>query len=141
MMLCKKVKMIASISFKKGSAKYRIFHTQHLTLQKDADLCITAKVIIQLANKYFAELTLYGLSAGILDDITTLNNEFQDLIISQQLAECDKKGNNLNRILFGNEIYTEMMRYTAVGMAIWETKSEARYNDYVVYNVKSKQKK
>ena len=134
------LKLITSLKFKKGTANYRAFHGQNLTLQKDAELCITAAVMAKLGMKYLSELTQYGLTLAALHEITILKNEFLELIITKELAQFGTVENNRSRILFGNEIHTELMRYTTTGMSIWRDTSAARYNDYVMYDVKKPKK-
>jgi hypothetical protein len=38
------------------------------------------------------------------------------------------------RTAVDNAIYSALVRYTALGRAIWETTDHPRYNDYVIYD-------
>lgn len=134
------VKVLASLTFKKGTARYKAFHNKRLALLKESEMYIAASVIAALGTKYLSDLGQYGLTEDMLDEIAVLNTEYSELILSQQLAQSDAVENNTGRILFGNEIYAELSRYTTLGMAIWESKSTARYNDYLIYSVKNNNK-
>ena len=39
-----------------------------------------------------------------------------------------------DRVEAGNTIYTTLVKYTSIGLSIWETSDVAKYNDYVIYN-------
>lgn len=135
-----KVRIPASLAFKKGTARYKAFHHKNFVLLKDSELYLAAKVVAALGTKYLSYLLPHGLTEDVLDEIALLNAAYAEQIINQQLAQSDAVENNAGRILFGNEIYAELSRYTTLGMAIWESKSAARYNDYLIYSVKNKNK-
>lgn len=135
--LCQAIENLMTIvarRFKKSSAHYHSFCTHHLIGQKDAVLYITALVVVKRGMIYMEDLSSFGLNLGILDTITQLNNEYAELLIDQQESMADRKCYREIRIGLANTIYTTLASYMAVGLAIWETKSTARYNDYLIYN-------
>lgn len=128
------VMLIVNRKYIKASARYKAFGTHNLSLQKDAELYLTSKLVVKRASQELAALSAFGLTTTILTDITTLNEAYSELLISQKIAQACRVINNSGRIALGNAIYTELMRYSTLGLAIWETKSTARYNDYLIYN-------
>lgn len=130
----KKVMTIVALKFKKGSAIYKAFGTYKLALQKEADLHLTAKLVVERGLLHMSELSVHGLTLDQLNTITALNNEYFDVLLNQKVAQANRKNCNNDRILLGNEIYTKLKRYTTLGLSIWRTKSEAMYNDYLMYD-------
>ncbi len=132
-----KVSSIVAQKYKKGSARYKAFGTDNIWLQKEAELGLTAQLVVKVGTQNLAELNAHGLTQDLLDSITALNNEFIELLLNQKLTTADRKSSNSHRITLGNEIYTQLKRYTTLGRSIWKSQSEAKYNDYLIYSEKA----
>ncbi|WP_162127614.1 hypothetical protein [Flavobacterium phycosphaerae] len=122
------------LTYDASSAKYRKFGTDTLSHQLDSDLLITAKRVVRVATELMPSLTPNGLTTAHLDTITTLSNEFSDLIVEQKVEIGDRDILQEDRVEAGNEIYNVMIKYSKLGQSIWQTSDVAKYNDYVIYN-------
>ena len=127
----------AELKYSTASPKYRKFGTEALARQTDSDLLITGKRVVRVGTELLAELTANGLTAAMLTAITTLCNEFENLIIDLQIKIGERDIMQEDRVEAGNAIYKTLMQYTTMGLSIWETSDVAKYNDYVVYNTVS----
>ncbi len=125
------------LSFKEGSPKYKKFGTDALSKQTDSDLLITAKRVVRVGTEYLTELTTRGLTAGMLDAITVMANEFTDLIIDLKIEIGARDVKQESRVEAGNAIYTTLVKYTNTGQSIWESTNVAKFNDYIIYNTVS----
>lgn len=119
------------------SARYRNFGTDALSRQTDADLALTAKRVVRVGKEYLDDLNAQGLTMALLDEITALNSEFKELIVSKELTVGARDIQQEDRVEAGNAIYTTLVSYTKTGQDIWVSKDVAKYNDYVLYNTAS----
>lgn len=117
-----------------NSARYRQFGTKGLGRKVDSDLLITAKVVLRASGKYLQELSETGITTAMLNTIAVLCTDFEELLHEQNDKIGERNFLKENRIADGNAIYTTLAKYTAIGFAIWATTSEAKYNDYIIYN-------
>jgi hypothetical protein len=122
------------LQFGAGSAKYKKFGTEALSQQSDSDLLITGKRVVRVGTEFLTALAANGLTAAMLTAITTLCNEFEALIIDLKLKIGERDVMQEDRVEAGNAIYETLVKYTTIGLSIWETSDIAKYNDYVIYN-------
>lgn len=122
-----------ALVFKKGTPQYSSFGTHDITHQKEADLYVTALLVVKLGTKYLPELSLHGVTAAHLEAISVLKEEYLELIIDQRTEKVNRQIIREDRIALGNKIYDTLQQYRAVGLSYWETRSSARYNDYLLY--------
>lgn len=119
------------------SARYRNFGTDALSRQTDADLTLTAKRVVRVGKENLNDYAAQGLTLALLDEITALNSEFKELIITKELKVGARDIQQEDRVEAGNAIYTTLVSYTKTGQDIWVSKDLAKYNDYVIYNTES----
>lgn len=131
-----KLMHIVELKFKKGSAHYKAFGTDKLSLQNDSKLYLTAKQVVKMGLLYLSELTIHGLTLDHLNTLTDLNDAYLNLLLDQRISLSNRKNFNEERILLGNDIYAKLKRYTTLGLSIWNTESVAKYNDYLLYDEK-----
>jgi hypothetical protein len=124
----------AELKYGTGNPKYKKFGTEALSQQSDSDLHFTGKRVVRVGTEFLADLTPNGLTPAMLSGITTLNNEFELLIVDLKIKIGERDIVQEDRVEAGNAIYKTLMQYTATGLSIWETTDVAKYNDYVVYN-------
>ena len=124
----------AKLQYGTNSARFRIFGTDTLSRQTDSDLLLTAKRVVVVGTKSLAILAAKGLTAAMLATITTLCNEFETLIIDLKIKIWERDSMQEFRVEAGNSIYKMLLKYTTIGLNIWETTNVAKYNDYVIYN-------
>jgi hypothetical protein len=122
------------LTYDVNNAKYKKFGTETLSHQLDSELLITSKRVVRVATELMPSLTTNGLTTTHLDNITTLGNEFSDLIVDQKIEIGERDIQQEDRVEAGNEIYNILVKYTNTGQSIWETSDVAKFNDYVIYN-------
>jgi len=125
------------LKFGTNSAKYKKFGSDALSQQSDAELLITGKRVVRVGTEFLDILTENGLTAAMLTDITKLCNEFEALIIDLKIKMGERDIMQEDRVEAGNAIYQTLVKYTTMGLSIWETSDVAKYNDYVIYNTVS----
>ena len=65
------------LKFNTGTARYKKFGTDTLSKQSDADLVITGKRVVRVANSILSELAPKKVTPAMLNLITTLYNDFE----------------------------------------------------------------
>lgn len=130
----REVMSCVELKFDVESAKYRKFGTETLSRQTDADLLITAKRVVRVGTELLPILIEHGLTEAKLSAITTLANQFLELIVDQRVEIGDRDIKQEDRVEAGNAIYSVLIKYTNLGQSICINKDVAKHNDYVVYN-------
>lgn len=123
-----------ALKFNDTSAKYAKFGTDTLSKQTDADLFMTGKRVVRVANIYLSDLAEKGLTPAMLTAITTLCHDFENLIIDVKIKIGERDIMQEQRVEAANAIYSTLVSYTNTGQSIWTTSNVAKYNDYVLYN-------
>jgi hypothetical protein len=131
----------AKLQYGTNTARYRIFGTDKLSRQTDSDLLTTGKKVVIVGTKSLATLAENGLTTAMLTTITTLCNEFDTLTIDLKMKIWERDSMQEYRVETGNSIYKTLLKYTTMGLSIWETSNVAKYNDYVIYNSVSRKDK
>lgn len=122
-----------------GSARYKSFDTKDLARRDDANLLIAALRVVNRATLYLADLAAYGLAMPELNALSALCDEFKLLLIEHNKKTGDRSIAQEDRVLMGNALFEELKKYCRSAKSRWRTKSEARYNDYIIYNTPSGQ--
>ena len=125
------------LKFEQGTAKYKKFGTDILSKQSDAELLITGKRVVRVANTLLTELAEKGVTPAMLTTITTLSTDFEELLIDMKIKIGDRDIIQEERVELANSIYATLVSYTTTGRNIWNTSNAAKYNDYVLYNTPS----
>jgi hypothetical protein len=122
------------LKFPVKTTNYRKFGTEGLANLTDADLLIAAKRVVRVANSFNGQLAEKGLTPEMLTQITTLSDEFLDLIIDMKIKMGDRDVMQEARVEAANAIYNTLVSYTNTGQSIWATSNVAKFNDYIIYN-------
>lgn len=123
--------------FGENTGKYREFGESNLTLQTDSDLARNAKMMAVTATKYLTNLATEGITAAKIALLNTTRNEF-DVAIDEQTKAINNRDNSTeSRLILANDLYALVVKYNDIGKDIWIESSEAKYNDYVIYNTAS----
>lgn len=120
------------LRFGLNSTIYKKFGTEKLAQLSDADLYILGKTVAFIGEEYLTELSENGLTQAILNELENICSAFEKMLINQKVVMGNRTILQENRILAGNKIYKKLLSYLSIGLTIWETKSEARYNDYTL---------
>jgi hypothetical protein len=125
----------AQLCFGLASSRYKNFSTNAISKRHDGVLILIARTVIEVGNLYMDELAAYGLNAQILTDLGTLTNELEVLCIQQKLKMARRNIMQEDRINAGNALYDTLINYCSIAQNVWESQSEAHYNDYIIYEV------
>lgn len=110
------------------------FGATDFTRQTDDELVRTARKSVRSAGKYLADLADEGLTTAKIAQLETLCNDFDRKIDLAIKAENDRNTATENRHIEANKLYQLLVKYSNTGKTIWADVSEAKYNDYVLYN-------
>jgi hypothetical protein len=116
------------------SAKYRKFGANDISQVSDSKLIITAKRVVRVGMPMLAELATNGVTAAMFNNITTMANDFEDLLIEKEMKVGDRDIQQEDRVEAANLVYATLVKYCGIGQAIWGSVDVAKYNDYVIYN-------
>jgi hypothetical protein len=123
--------------FGENTGKYREFGEPNLTQQSDSDLDRNAKMMVTTATKYLTNLATEGITAAKITLLNTTRNEF-DVAIDEQTKAINNRDNSTeSRLILANDLYNLVVKYNDIGKDIWVETSEAKYNDYIIYNTAS----
>jgi len=129
----KKIVFFAKQVYEQDSAALALYLIGNLSKLSDADLLHFASVLANLTKLNIADFANVEITAEFCDNLIskcdTLNMQYA--VIKNKIRERDKATEQ--RWIKANEVYTQMMKICEVGKFIWESESEACYNDYVVY--------
>ena len=119
--------------FPEGTAKFDAFGTKGMSAMADAELLKCGRRVARRATEYLAQLSGTGLTAAIIADLLAKCQAFEDAIAAQEDAIDNREIFAEERTDLGNKIYDKLMNYSSFGQTIWYDKSEAHYNDYIIY--------
>lgn len=128
------IMMRVELKYGTTSAKYRKFGTDMLTRQTDADLLMTGKRVVRVAQLFLTDLVEKGVTPAMLTEITALCDAFENLIIDMKIKVGDRDIMQEARVETANAIYATLVSYATTGQSIWTTTNVAKYNDYLLYN-------
>jgi len=123
----------ARMAFGAESGKYKLFHNKDLTKMNDSELLVFGRMVKRSADLYHTELLVYGLTALMITNLNTKNNDFEDAINDQRNAVADRDAATNNRAKKAVELYDLLTSYCETGKVIWYETNEAYYNDYVIF--------
>ena len=127
--------LMARNVFKETSGRYREFGDPAISQQTDELLVRNARVLINAATKYLVELADEGLTAAKLTDLEAAKQALDDALDVQRQAINDRDIKTEERIEAGNELYELIVKYCEIGRDIWINTHQAKYNDYIIYQI------
>jgi hypothetical protein len=119
------------------SPRYRRFRITKASKLRGWDLYFSAKRVLRIAHKYLPELAQEGLTNSVLDEFNDQIILYDQTLIQQEDTISDRDFATEDRNRLANEIYSMTVKYCDIGKRIWESTSEAKYNDYIIYNTPS----
>ncbi len=117
-----------------NSTVYRKFSTQGMDSLDPDKLHRLAGRVVRIANLYFTQLEPAGLTHAIITNLATLAAQLNTEIEEKDDAVLNRDEATENRIQLGNTLYNKVVILYDIGKTYWADKSEAKYNDYVIYN-------
>lgn len=119
--------------FGEGTGKYKEFGESDITSLSDDQLVRNAKLLIDAAQKYLADLGAEGMTSDKITSLTQSRLDL-DLAIDAQLKAINERDViTEDRIEKANALYALLVKHSESGRDIWYSKSEAKYNDYVIH--------
>lgn len=116
------------------SATYRAFGKANLTKQQDDELIRNAKDMVAEIPEHLADLAEEGITLEKAEQLDAAKNTFDVAIDAQRRAIKNRDKATEKRILLGNALYELVAKYNETGKDIWYSISEAKYNDYIIYD-------
>ena len=123
--------------FGAGSTPYKQLGSANLTKLSDDKLVRNTRNTVKMATKYLDDLGSEGITEAKLTEIAALNKSFDEAVDEMLTAQRNRDIATQERIDIGNALYNEIVKICNTGKDIWYEKSEAKYNDYVLYNTPS----
>lgn len=127
----------AKTVFGEKSAKFREFGNNDLTRQGDDRLVRIAKQVGRNATKYLSLLAPEGITAAKITALDVAKTTFDNSIDAQIDATNNRDTAAETRAELANALYALISKYSELGKDIWIEESEAKYNDYVIYDTPS----
>ncbi len=115
------------------SATTARFCFKGLEAMKDPELFKCGRRVVRTATKMLAKLSSEGITIDFIAELKTITDSFEDAFDEQLDAINDRDIAREERIEAGNFIYKKLVRLCNTGKDIWVATSEAKYNDYVIY--------
>jgi tetratricopeptide (TPR) repeat protein len=125
----------------KDSAVYRKFGVSGTSRLNGWELAYKARRALRVAEGYLAELAEVGATAGELGRLDEAITAFENALEAQNDAFADRLVATEIRTEKANEIYLLLVKHCDTGKKIWESKSAAKYNDYIIYGAHPKKAK
>lgn len=117
----------------RNSSQYRRLNLSNPNQFNDGNLLINSRSIHSKLGEFLPDLEEFGLTEEKLLEFENLNQEFEIAIkhFDDIVAMRDEK--TLERVNLGNQLYDLVVRYTNFGRILYNKKSPAKYNDYIIY--------
>jgi len=125
----------AKNAFGEQTGNFRRFGSKGMDEMTDGQLYRCGKRVARVAETFLADLAPKGLTQAIIDALKTTNNQFDDKIDLQDDAKRQRDIATAARIRLGNNLYAKIAEVCDYGKEYWATRNEAKYNDYVIYDV------
>lgn len=129
--------MNARTVFGENTGAFREFGKPDLVHQTDSDLVRNAKTLVVTATKYLTNLATEGITAAKIAQLETDRVTLNSAIDTQKEAVSIRDNSTETRISLANALYKLIVKYSNTGKDIWISVSEAKYNDYVIYDTPS----
>ncbi len=100
----------------------------------DSELEKCGKRVARTATLLLTQLAAEGITAAQIADLKTTAIGFEDAQDNQLDAINDRDIATEERIDAGNALYEKLVKFCNTGKDIWVNASEARYNDYIIYD-------
>jgi hypothetical protein len=131
--MVRRVKAIAADAYSE-KGKYKRFGFNRSRRQDDNTLWRFSRRVKRVATELLPDMMASGLTLGVLTALEDLTMAFDESLDAQQDAICNRENGTEERVLAANILHVERMRLCNIGKNLYQDTSEARYNDYVIYD-------
>lgn len=128
------VKTMADNVFGEGSAKTRQFAFGELSRHNDGELITVAKNVVTVGEIRLNDLKDEGLTPEKLEDIRATHITFSKKIDAKNNVVKQRDIATEDRVELGNKLYAIMKKRSNTAKDYFRSKSEAKYNDYLLYD-------
>ncbi len=117
-----------------GTAAYRSFDYGKVADADAPEFALLAENMADRADEFQAQLTPRGIPASMITDIRSDLVAFDQLIKDARTAIANRDAATEARRIAANALYTDMADLADIAKIYWESRSEAKYNDYIIYH-------
>lgn len=128
----------AERTYGKKSSVLKQFGTNGIHQMNNIQLLACIKKVARTTNKLLTNLSKAGITKADVDELLALATKFDDEIEDQDDAVNDRNIAKEERIIKGNLLYDKLVMFANTGKNIWRYESEAKYNDYVLFDKRKK---
>ncbi len=119
-------------AYNMGKVKYRLFDLGGVS-QHDLDqLRRVAEVYIRMLRGRVGELSAFGLSAGDLEQLETLNAQYCEAFVEHNWKKSERKVATVERRINAWDLYLEYSSLCKLGRQIWARTNPAKSSNYVI---------
>jgi len=137
----KKLIVSAKTVYPEGSSKLRSYTIIDAPSQlTDIELSFHVNTLERLTRLNINDFTEVGLTLEFCDSLFALQDSFYNQYADITIKIDDRDNATAIRWTKANELYKEMATLCEIGKTIFESVSEAHYNDYVLYPTSSSTK-
>jgi hypothetical protein len=126
------IRRMAANIYGDGSAKYRRFRFEGINNIAEDKRPKAYLRVWRRATGALADLAPEGLTVTVLAEFKAAIDDFDAKLDVVDDTVADRDEATEERIILGNEIWTEVSKIANTGKDYWFDKSEAKYNDYVL---------
>lgn len=131
---CRNIMNMVMKKYRNNQPRIKRFGEQAFSQMTDEQILRSSKHIFRTANTFLTDLQTEGLTSAMLDDFKQAYINFDEAISDQKESISNRDVATEERIEKGNALYELIAIWASVGKTIFYTISEAKYNDYVIYN-------
>lgn len=122
--------LIAELCYNRTGCDYFSFDKRKISQQSDADIIITAEEIIELAGRYFENISPYGITNIMIDNLKAKGIEYKDALVKRNVSITEREIATINRTKASNDLYKELSTIRNLGRKMWAETDYALSNDY-----------
>ncbi len=123
--------------FGTSSGTYKKFGVKGLSKQENEKLGYTARRVHRMATGLQAQLAARGLTVELLAEFAALREQYDKSVEAHEDAVGNRDIATETRTLAANALYAKVAELCGTGKSIWDGVSEAKYNDYIIYDTPS----
>ena len=135
----KEVLGIAKITFGAKAVEYKTFGPTSISLLRENHLYELAMQVVARGNFYFAQMQPKGLTAAMLANITTLQNNLPYAIDTSFQTKVKRIITTQERIVAANNVFNEMKEMCNTAIVYFENRDKLKASEYLIYKVAGKQ--
>ena len=117
--------------YNKQTGTYRCMKITKMDNYPDMELYRTAENVVRFARLIAEELNPN--TQEVANQLEIVANKFKNKIKAKDFSVQDRDIATEIRIKTANNIYSKLVKFAELGAGIWAERSEAKYNDYIIY--------